>query len=786
YLMVCLKNKDLQVATADALIALITQNCEKCPYYVSLEARLKTALCSRLPEILGQMLEIADENIYEKLLKMMEVLLKESDTSCKIFVRLDVLNSLLMRLEPTWSTRFPNKPPPAVPKENVLHYDQTSINLLILTRYLLKNEKHMKDVNRIRLFSLWNLMYAYRWFISTNQPLNRNSVLVILFQLMKIFPSLDFVSSGLAVDLTFVGFDSAISVPKWARGIKLSTNIEDFTYVCLVISCFQYYPNFFGGVRVLEEQRVINALLAILKNKYTTKWSSSYACTLRHLVLHVLMKMVPDIEDEYIESNGPNTFLDIIRTFQTNDVDVRILRKCLDALLHILKNTEMVADSIIFNGGVELILDLCEHTVLNVIDEDLGKACLGLAFCILDILYKNVEEKANQTTLTITIAYMKNITQQNRQVPVRDAKEIIFVMNFIWEHIIKVEELAKEFVGKDGTYLMLDIIQKFPFAVKLITLGALVDLCEFGLCIPYLITWKRNDQTLIPMLMQIFREENKQLNVKSGPFGEIIDPKNSVMGTDQWFMTFCTCTKMMQGNACISDLHLSCRPKIYALLQMLDYRHADKVEMANEHYKSYNEELDTADQVTRLVAENFLLFKLGEAWIELREEFRRSHITLTQIDSEILSLLCYRAIKLGEHLQTVQGEIIKHSNRKDLLDEYKLYKHLQDGKLTEALESLSELKAIARCSEHMFRISQKFQQNKQIDTAVRRVSSEAHRTFQYDIRVTPVFRKTVHLSNGGMLSAEDTELPSVSPMRSDEYQYDREIPEDLLESSSKN
>lgn len=56
--------------------------------------------------------------------------------------------------------------------------------------------------------------------------------------------------------------------------------------------------------------------------------------------------------------------------------------------------------------------------------------------------------------------------------------------------------------------------------------------------------------------------------------------------------------------------------------------------------------------------------------------------------------------------------------------------------MTDALEALSELKAIARCSEHMFRISEKFKQNKQIDDAVKSHNIQSHRTYFAALRIT--------------------------------------------------
>lgn len=141
-------------------------------------------------------------------------------------------------------------------------------------------------------------------------------------------------------------------------------------------------------------------------------------------------------------------------------------------------------------------------------------------FLILDILYNSSTQK-DIKIITITIAYMKNVVAQHQETSLRDVREIVCAVNFIWDHIIKDEDFAEEFVKKDGTFLLLDVVQEFPFAVKIVALGALVDLCEPGHCIPYLITWKRKGEKLLPMLMNVFRKENKQLKVKTGGHGQI-------------------------------------------------------------------------------------------------------------------------------------------------------------------------------------------------------------------------------------------------------------------------
>lgn len=68
--------------------------------------------------------------------------------------------------------------------------------------------------------------------------------------------------------------------------------------------------------------------------------------------------------------------------------------------------------------------------------------------------------------------------------------------------------------------------------------------------------------------------------------------------------------------------------------------------------------------MTRLVAENFLALKLGEAWIELKEEFERKSISLTSMDHKGILALTERATKLAQYLQSVQNEILQTAKEK--------------------------------------------------------------------------------------------------------------------------
>lgn len=56
-------------------------------------------------------------------------------------------------------------------------------------------------------------------------------------------------------------------------------------------------------------------------------------------------------------------------------------------------------------------------------------------------------------------------------------------------------------------------------------------------------------------------------------------------------------------------------------------------------------------------------------------------------------------------------------------EENHLYIALSDARIENALDALSELKYIAKCTERMFRVSQKYNQNTEIRYGMRKISN---------------------------------------------------------------
>nr|CAH7743496.1 unnamed protein product [Callosobruchus chinensis] len=139
----------------------------------------------------------------------------------------------------------------------------------------------------------------------------------------------------------------------------------------------------------------------------------------------------------------------------------------------------------------------------------------------------------------------------------------------------------------------------------------------------------------------------------------------------------------------------------------------------------------------------------------------------SSFDRKILNNLIERSHRWGKHLKKVQHEVLQEEKDKGALQEKKLYQTLAEPRLHDALDALCELKYIARCTERMFRVSQKFLQTLQVKYSMRKLFSgkDTHTTFLSELHATPVFNQTVSVISD--LITETYVLPVISPSPSD-------------------
>ncbi|KAJ9600852.1 hypothetical protein L9F63_000964, partial [Diploptera punctata] len=333
---------------------------------------------------------------------------------------------------------------------------------------------------------------------------------------------------------------------------------------------------------------------------------------------------------------------------------------------------------------------------------------------------------------------------------------VICAMDFLWESVIWNPENMKTFVQRGGTYLMLDIIEKFKYPVKLITLAALVDLVEQRKCLSHLLTWRgQKQQSYMSMLLDIWRYEDLFLGVKRTQTGCVEDIEMPLMGTDQQLRTFDT-NKDPNSSMAILDILGSSRPKIYAIFQIIHQRFGEETKLIYETYAVNNTALTTEDQITLKIVENFLALKIGEVWFEIAQDIQNLGVQPLALDAEVLETVLEHQRNWSLCIQDAQFRIMYAAYNKDMESEGEFYSKQKETHIHDALDALKELDYIARTTDRTFLLERKMQQRKQVNESLHFPDGVENRlfqrTFSSTINVTEINNQKIKVC--GMQEAE--------------------------------
>lgn len=142
-------------------------------------------------------------------------------------------------------------------------------------------------------------------------------------------------------------------------------------------------------------------------------------------------------------------------------------------------------------------------------------------------------------------------------------------------------------------------------------------------------------------------------------------------------------------------------------------------------------------KITKLLAENYLQFKLGEVWCEINIDLQNIGLKPLEVDGRSMETLVRKHYHLSMMVKEIQEEILKHKFREDKIDEYMIYRMLKESKLCSALCALKELDYIARVSEHMIRHLKKSIQKLQVERSLSMIEVQnVHPTLMRNIGVT--------------------------------------------------
>ncbi|XP_044267909.1 uncharacterized protein LOC123013458 isoform X2 [Tribolium madens] len=749
YLILCLHDDNLKKLVLNAIRNLLQPKLPIGYCCAPVDYCKDAAEKSRLPEVLSQLLQVLSNKLYPWLLDLMFLLCEISPGVCEKMVAENAIEYLLQRLEPTWHEREPQiKPKNPSSKDNIPIMDDTCC---ILWKLLSVVDGEKNNVQNPSLFALWSLQYAFRWSnVCPGHRVNRNNLTALILKIMVTFPTMEFIESGLGevLALSTAGFG-------YQSNLQFTEDELDFQFKKIIWACLHFFQQY-ESTEVLKQSDLVKAFTKCLFHEHTTaKDHTEEFCELTKIILRVIPKYLPCSIEKFIEVNGPLKIVKVIegyllKTYETEVLDCYIF--CLCEML--LQKNANVVKILGENNTSDVILAVCGKIL--AVGKSLTKfyqKILSRGFTILQLLSPTNE------SITLCMDFLNRVIHPNENDPLIDVRVTVCALHLLW-CVLASNSSYFDFVKKGGIYLLLDITALCASPAKVLSLGVLADTAQRAFAIPYFITWRKNGQRLLPMLMETFR--NEQMTCQSIENGKNV------------WLVLCAGQKIAFRPECLSKEQLleSCRCKIHAILYALKVKFKESVEVADEYYKLFSEKLKPDDELTMLFAENYSSLKMCQTWIRVFKQLQSEGITPVEDDNEHLNEKIERIRQWKHYLQYKIGQIVQKESQQvfysflvtkiqrffeDHFNELQTYTTLKEARLSDALDGLKELSYISNCTETMFQIRKKLRLQKEVEV-VRSKNTNFHRTICEGL-FTNVYNQSISIQSNVVFDKKDDQSP---------------------------
>lgn len=742
-----LQDPHLRRLVYKALMELLTNQTQIYLSSANFEFRINAVESSHLPEIITQLLEIAPKKEYLQVLNIAESISKISSKICRKMLVVDTLDFLLLRLLPENVEIGYELFSELKECKEYINMSETTCHILLNVIRSLQDEKDENVLNKISPCenSMWAVRYVFRILLYGHQSrFARNNLMEFILRCLHIFPYLQITECGLAGDLAELSVATEINESyRWMKIIKFIDDDYDITFKQMLLLSLCYMEKYPLFQQILESRNVIPALVKLSFDENLPYLYPEQHFILRKYALNVLYYAAPVCYDTFLRHNGPARLLKRLESFVTTSHYCRraVMRKILKILNRLMENEHFIDYMKEHNAFDVFKISLVEFIKKTYISYS-SRLLIAYSFHMTSLLY-NEKIPENDSTIEIIISYFQRILDPNPRDACFTNFPLIAALDLLWI-IIKTSEMKlKQFIKMKGVYLLLDMLEKFPFPVKLIGLGVLVDICEEKLCLPFLLTWRGGpDKKCIffSLLARLFRKECNKIGTWLNSNDIIMDLNYPLMGKIQ-IDELITGTKNPNTSSSIADMLGSARPKIYAILQLLSTRYETEVDVINDHYKIANISVPRNDVIILHLAKNYFALKLGESWNELTYDFAKEGIEPVAIDAELLYLLMERMSKWNSSVKEEQEAILKVELNKEITLEEKVYSILKECKLQGAIDALRELAYFARAADKMFRTAHKKKQIREIE----KTSQIPMDKFMKDINITAIYNMQLEM-----------------------------------------
>lgn len=695
YILLRNVNKTAQLDVLDIILRILLTKRVGDSDMVPISPCVKALGLSELAECLADFIAISEKEIYNMTIFTALQISLTSKLCCWTLLMKEVVESLLIRL-------------------TLVYNKDEADNMYQLLWALLNCTDRPEDWEKVPQPSrtaLRSLRHVLREQALTHSHPGKDSdvlcnIAALALKIIHLFPEADFVQSGLTEDITLSATlsESVLEI----HIIPFFKNKHDHLHFKkLMLACLAASPINPQSVEIFERYKLAECLVSMLRldaSQARLSWLSGSVLSLgmslaserslsvlnsdtawfnidQEQSIDIFRSAVPVVcalfdclHERFIKAGLINTLTKFLKIFylqDKNEIDdlFNMVIKLIFFICFNKKDPGQVRNALITAGATPILLGSC-NIIINS-NSSLTIRTQSILCHILHILSALMEEETELQikhackSFHIVRSLYHRIIQPLATDSVVDNRFTVAVSNFAWVALISKERNLLSFLDSGELYSHLDILERSDLPTQLVYLSMLVDIAEHHKSVPYLVSWRgQKGIKLLSVLCKIWREEEYRIKVPRNENGCITDIERPLMGEDQYKWSKENKTNYVS----VCDVFGSCRPKIYALVQLL-HRHDDVARICEEHYKLGYDVLPWEDQVTLQVIEAYMPLKLGEVWWEI---FSKQEEVLP-LDRYLAQTLADRYLNWSLSTQRAQYDVLKQRDAALVEEEQQYY-----------------------------------------------------------------------------------------------------------------
>ncbi|XP_073339567.1 cilia- and flagella-associated protein 69-like [Pagrus major] len=514
--------------------------------------------------------------------------------------------------------------------------------------------------------------------------------LLIIVALIAENPNSLLIESSFAKDLVVLAtFPELKTLNPLVRNLKFNFSNEDLKTKKLLLNLLVLLSRDFAALQLFKEERLMPALLTLMKPSTASSerrsgsrhWSSTQQEELQLQALTILATIAPLMLEEYVSCQGIACLLLLLDWCVRKDAlfghsshgtggrgsKTAQMFHCIRVLRSV---TSLCEDSV--------NQDLCDQGIINQLlgilmqmeaspdEEDVVTLEIKLDIqLILSLLCESDmhrKELFGSEGVEMVLHFLRKGSDRFYS-GLGHNKLILSTVDCVWSCIVGCYTTEDYFLAKEGVSLLLDLLISSPRCVHCNILATLLELCDNPNALPHVLSWRGDGgQTAPGLLLQLWREEEEELQVSRNQHGGIADPQRPLLSLHQQDDTKLSFPADAQSPA-VLELSENLRSKIYSIFCKIGFH--DLPGLSTKHY------------VTLSIVRRYLDFKVGEAWEEISRELSLDGVRPISPDDEALSTICKITEDTASRVVAEQNSILEQRAKEELSEEELMYTEMK-------------------------------------------------------------------------------------------------------------